>query len=65
MNSHITVPRSVFDEFLNDKGCLFKYEIENDRISRGFPRTTYTEEGYYSDIIEAALNKHVETPLKN
>ena len=64
MNSHITVPRSVFDEFLNDKGCLFKYEIENDRISRGFPRTTYTEEGYYSDIIEAALNKHVETPLK-
>lgn len=64
MNSHITVPRSVFDEFLNDKGCLFKYEIENDRISRGFPKSTYTEEGYYSDVIEAALNKHVETPLK-
>ena len=64
MNSHITIPRSVLDEFANDKKWLFKYEVENYRISRGFPKTTYTEEGYYSEIIEKALNRHVETPLK-
>lgn len=64
MNSHITVPHSIFKEFADNNNHLYKYEIENDRISRGFPRSTYTEEGYYSDFIEAALNKHVETPLK-
>lgn len=43
---------------------MHKYEVEKNIISRGFPRSTYTEEGYYSETIEKALNKYVESPLK-
>lgn len=64
MNSHILIPRSVFNEFTNSKKYFFKYEVENHRISKGFPATTYTEEDYFSQTIEMGLNKYVETPLK-
>lgn len=64
MNSHILIPRSVLNEFVNDKKYYFKYEVESNRISIGYPKTTFTEEDYYSKYMEDALNKYVETPLK-
>ena len=64
MNCHILIPRSVLNEFVNDKKHYFKYEVKYDRIITGFSKTTFTEEDYYSKAMEGDLNKYIETPLK-
>lgn len=64
MKSHIQIPRCVLKEFVNEKNYFYKYDVLKDEITKGFPKTTYTAENYYSDAIEKALNKYVETPLK-
>lgn len=64
MKSHIQMPKCVFKEFAKDNNGFYKYNIQNSVINRGFPKSTFTEEGYYSDTMEKKLNRFVETPLK-
>lgn len=64
MKSHIQMPKCVFKEFAKDNNGFYKYNIQNGVINRGFPKSTFTEEGYYSDTMEKMLNRFVETPLK-
>ena len=63
MNSHITVPKCVLKQFALDKNGFYKYDVQTKIISRGYPRTTFTEEGYYSKTIEGVLCNTIETPL--
>ena len=64
MDSHITIPKSVYKEFVNEKNFYYKYDVKNVKVSKGNPKKTFTEEGYFSDTIEKKLNKFVETPLR-
>ena len=64
MNSHITVPRLIYNEFTGENGYLYKYEIEKNVISKTSPKTTFTKENYYSNLMEKKLSIHVENPLK-
>lgn len=64
LDSHITVPKVVYKEFLDGCDLYFKYDVKRDIISRGSPRTTFTEKDYYSDATEKILNKYIERPLK-
>lgn len=64
MNSHIQIPKCVFKEFAKDNNGFFKYNIKTKIISRGYPKTTLTEEDYYSEEMEKTLNKKIETPLR-
>jgi len=57
MNSHIQIPKCVFKEFAKDNKGFFKYNIKTKIISRGYPKTTLTEEDYYSEKMEKTLNK--------
>lgn len=63
MNSHITVPKCVLKQFALDKDGFYKYDVKTKIISRGYPKTTFTEEGYYSELIEGVLCDTIETPL--
>jgi 3-phosphoshikimate 1-carboxyvinyltransferase len=45
MNSHITVPKCVLKQFALDKNGFYKYDVQTKIISRGYPKTTFTEEG--------------------
>ena len=63
MNSHIQIPKCVFREFaLSDNG-FYKYSVKSNKITRGFPKTTFTEEDYYSKTMEMILSSRVESPL--
>lgn len=64
MDSHIQIPKVALKEFANDKNFFFKYEITTNELNKGFPKRTFTEEDYYSEEMEHALSKHIETPLK-
>lgn len=64
MDSHIQVPKEVFMEFVNDKHYYFKYDVLTNKVKKAFPKSTFTEQGYYSDKMESALNKQIESPLK-
>ena len=63
MDSHITVPKCVLKQFALDKNGFYKYNVQTKIISRGYPRTTFTEEGYFSKSMETMLSDEVETPL--
>lgn len=64
LDSHITVPKVVYKEFLDGCDFYFKYDVKRDIISRGTPRKTFTEKDYYSDAMEKKLNILIERPLK-
>lgn len=64
MDSHIQVPKEVFMEFVNDKHHYFKYDIRTNEVNKAFPKSTFTEQGYYSDGMELVLNQQIESPLK-
>ena len=49
------MPKCVFKEFAKDNNGFYKYNIQNSVINRGFPKSTFTEEGYYSDTMEKML----------
>jgi len=63
MDSHIQIPKCVFKKFVNSKQYFYKYNVKNNEITKGYPKSTYTEEDYYSKATEKALNLYVETPL--
>ena len=64
MQSHIQMPRCVLAEFVNGNKSFYKYNVENGKINIGFPKRTFTSENYYSEAMESALNKHIESPLR-
>ena len=63
MNSHIQIPKCVFKEFVNDGNFFYKFDVKTKKVSKGYPKTTYTSENYYTKSMEQKLNKYVETPL--
>ena len=63
MKSHIQIPKCVFSEFADGDKKFYKYNIETNKISKGYPRSTFTEDGYFSEIMEKALSSQIETPL--
>ena len=65
VNSHIQMPKCVLAEFVNGNKSFYKYNVENGKINIGYPKRTFTSENYYSGAMETALNKHIESPLKN
>lgn len=63
MDSHITIPRRVFKEFINKNKFYYAYSVKTGHIGKSYPKSTYTQEGYYSDQMERALNRYVEQNL--
>lgn len=63
MNSHIQIPKCVFREFALNNHGFYKYSVKSHKITRGYPKTTFTEENYYSETMEHILSKSVESPL--
>ena len=63
MNSHIQIPKCVLKEFALKNNGYYKYCIETQRIVFGHPKTTFTEEDYYSEEMETILSRNIETPL--
>lgn len=63
VNSHIQMPKQVLKNFTNKNGQLFIYDFEKKIISMGYPKTVYTEWGYYSDDIETFLGCEIESDL--
>lgn len=64
MDSHIIVPKTVYKRFVNDEKYYYKYDMTKDKVVKGFPKSTFTEENYYSEFIEKMLNTYIENPLK-
>lgn len=64
MNSHIQMPKCILKEFAKVNNGFYKYNVQDGIINRSFPKSTFTEEDYYSDTMEKMLNRFVETPLK-
>ena len=64
MNSHILIPKSVYKRFANEEKFYYLYDVKNCEIKKGHPKTTYTEQNYYSDYMEKIINKYIEIPLK-
>lgn len=65
MDSHILIPKCVYKEFVNADNFYYKYSINAKKITKGYPKKTYTKKDYYSEAMEKALNRHIETPLKD
>lgn len=63
VNSHIQMPRLVMNNFTDENGLLYFFDIENGKIRRGYPKTMYTEKGYFSDYVEDFLGAEVESML--
>jgi len=63
MNSHIQMPKKILKKFVNEQNFYYKYDAKTHDINKGFPKSTYTQEGYYSDNIETFFNQSVETHL--
>ena len=64
MDSHILIPKSVYKRFVNEKKFYYKYDIKNRKVRKGYPKTTFTQQNYFSDYMEKTLNKYIEIPLK-
>ncbi len=64
MDSHILIPKQTFKEFLKNYEFYYKYDVLHKKITKGFPKTTFTEKDYYSVGMEKKLNRYIETPLK-
>ena len=58
------MPKCVLAEFVNEKKRFYKYNVENGIINVGYPKRTFTSEDYYSDAMEKALNRYIESPLR-
>lgn len=65
MQSHIQMPEVVLKEFVNEDKYYYKYEVATGKITKGYPKRTYTQEDYYSQEIETAFNNYVENPMKS
>lgn len=65
MQSHIQMPKVVLKEFVNEEKYYFKCEVATGKITKGYPKRTYTQEDYYSEEMETAFNQYIETPLKS
>lgn len=63
MKSHIQIPKCAFAEFTDGDKKFYKYNVLTNKISKGYPRSTFTEENYFSEIMEKALSCQIETPL--
>lgn len=64
MNSHILIPKVLLKEFLGSELFYYKYEVNKNCISKGFPKKTFTGLNYYSNCVENFLNEEIENPLK-
>ena len=51
------------EKFYRRKWIVIFFDIENGKILRGYPKTMYTEVGYYSDYVEGFLGAEVESNL--
>lgn len=63
VNSHIQMPKQIMKNFTDENGLLYFFDIENGKIRRGYPKTMYTEVGYYSYYVEGFLGAEVESNL--
>ncbi|MBQ7504762.1 MAG: DUF4238 domain-containing protein [Ruminococcus sp.] len=65
IDSHIQMPKFILRQFeINNR--FYYYDVEGDYIgNHGNAKTTNTYPNYYSNSIEIALNKEIETPFSN
>lgn len=63
MKSHIQIPKCILKAFAQDNNAYFMYDVNANKIRRGHPKTTLTEEDYYSEHMEYLLCQKVENPL--
>lgn len=63
VNSHIQMPKQVMKNFVNEHGQIFYYDFEKEKIGKGYPKSLYTEIGYYSDYVEDFLGAEIESEL--
>jgi hypothetical protein len=63
VNSHIQMPRQIMNNFTNENRQIYFYDCENKTIHRGYPKTVYTEKGYFSDYVEGFLGAEIESDL--
>ncbi|MBO5867687.1 MAG: DUF4238 domain-containing protein [Oscillospiraceae bacterium] len=66
VKSHIQMPKEVLKRFHDEKIRFYYYDVKGGFVgSNGRAASTNSEQGYYSQSIENALNEYVETPLGN
>lgn len=63
MNSHIQMPKAILKKFVNEQNFYYKFDVKKRKINRGFPKSTYTQEDYYSEHVELFFNQAVESHL--
>lgn len=63
MKSHITIPNCVLKRFALNNNGFYKYDVKRQVITRGHPRSTFTEAGYYSDRVENIMSDAIEARL--
>ncbi len=63
VNSHIQMPCCVLKRFVDERHFLYYYDFDSKQIKRGTPKSVDTQQGYYSDDVEAFLSDEVETKL--
>lgn len=63
MNSHIQMPKAILKKFVNEQNFYYKYDAKTHDINKGFPKSTYTQEDYYSEDVELFFNQAVESHL--
>ena len=57
------MPKLIMKNFINNYKCLYYYDFEKNVIKRGFPRTLYAKEDYYTLEAEHYLDNEIETRL--
>ena len=63
INSHKRVPKCVLKQFQDEKYFVYFWDLEKGWILNRHAESINTEEGYYSEKMEAFLRDNIETPL--
>ena len=63
ISSHIQMPKVVIRQFAGKDNCVYYYDFSCDKVKRGYAKTIYTKNDYYSESVEKILSAEVETRL--
>lgn len=61
--SHILMPHFLLKKFVDHENTLYYIDCKTDAVRKGRAKTFFTQEGYYSDHMEAWLNKNIESKV--
>lgn len=63
IKSHVQMPKFMLKRFVNEEKYFYYYDVANESISKGYPKTLNTRLGFYSSDMEKLLSQKVEEPF--